>query len=152
MPLFHKFCKGINISQFPPHTFFPVYESFTVSCVNMTLSFLFFSSSPLGGHMFPCYGQKVFLLNYNCYFVTNELSSSLQHNILHSFCCVLVLWNLYSHCFLFSCDVIEKRREISCAYFCFCSNTKCFCLLHIFRCEQFVNQVNNFTNLKGNFR
>ena len=50
---------------------------------------------------------------------------------------VLVLWNLYIQCFrLFSHDVIAKRKEISCAYFCFCSNIVCFCLLHIFCYKQ----------------
>ena len=61
----------------------------------------------------------------------HQINSSLQHNILRSFCCVLVLWNLYIIAFFFSRDVIAKEKEISCAYFCFCSNTMCFRLLHI---------------------
>ena len=68
------------------------------------------------------------------------LNSSVQHNIPCSFCCVLVLWNLFI-AFFFLVGVVAKRKEISCAYFCFCSSTMCFRLLHIIRYKQFVNYV-----------
>ena len=38
---------------------------------------------------------------------------SLQHNILHSFCCVFVLWNLFCNNQLFICDVIVIIRKSS---------------------------------------
>ena len=37
--------------------------------------------------------------------------SSLQHNILHSFCCALVLWNLLFYSRLSICDVIAIIRK-----------------------------------------
>ena len=70
-----------------------------------------------------------YLENLLTFFFYDEYQES-QHDILRSFCCVLVLWNLNIHCFLFPRDVIKKRREILCAYFCICSNTMCFRLLH----------------------
>ena len=45
--------------------------------------------------------------------VTEHNFSSLQHNILHSFCCVFVLWNLFCNNQLFICDVIVIIRKSS---------------------------------------